>query len=65
MGVKSFYNFLKSCQHDLNTDKENDEQENIDEEIANLYEKMANVIFETFYLFCYCTSDSYVFYIKL
>ena len=41
MGVKSFYNFLKSCQHDLNTDKENDEQENIDEEIANLYEKMA------------------------
>ena len=41
MGVKSFHNFLKSCQHDLTSDKENDQQENIDEEIANLYEKMA------------------------
>ena len=42
MGVKSFHNFLKSCQHDLASDKENNQQENIDEEIANLYDKMAN-----------------------
>ena len=42
MGVKSFHNFLKSCQHDLTSDKDNEQQENIDEEIASLYEKMAN-----------------------
>ena len=44
MGVKSFQNFLKRCQHDLPNSNETDQTrlngEN-DNEIANLYEKMA------------------------
>ena len=43
MGVKSFQNFLKRCQHDLPSTNENDQigQNDYDNEIANLYEKMA------------------------
>ena len=44
MGVKSFQNFLKRCQHDLPNSNDSDPTrlngEN-DNEIANLYEKMA------------------------
>ena len=44
--MKSFQNFLKRCQHDLPSTKECNEigQYDYDNEIANLYEKMAKYI---------------------
>ena len=41
MGVKSFHNFLKCCQHDLTKESSHGQQDNLDEQIANLYDKMA------------------------